>query len=815
MRNENVAVNRIDNNAIKEANVRTGVAPAFVEEFRAETGYYAAEFGRPAAPAPLPSAPVRVSGYHGEVFENHQNAVFNARTFFQAGPVQPSRRNQYGFRATGAWTPAVFFSASGSQRKVRGMVNGNVLVPLASERTPTATDPAVRALVSRFLAAYPAELPNRLDFDPRALNRNAPQRIDDLDGAFRLDGALGRRGKVSASHSLTRQNVRAFQLVAGQNPDNEIHTHRAQAGWRGAISPAAEAAVGFVFSRTRSVLLPEPNAVPMRVRVGYQIEELGPDSEFPVNRAQNSFRYGAAVTRRSPAHELTAGGDLARYQLNGLETASARGYFAFTANFGRSAIENLRLGTPSFYEVTMGEMHRGFRNLAANVYLADRWRVRPGVQLYFGIRHNLVTAPVEVNGYNAKPYACDCNNVSPRFSLAAPAPLGWLMRTSYTVSFAEIPAVTFQQVRFNLPHVRYFQVQNPDLLQPLGRATTASSDVRSSPTVLSPDLVSPYVHQFGLSLERKAAAGSMLRLAYIGSRHLKGMGAYVVNRALPSPTIRLALDTVDERRADPRYYEVRQIVNAGSGHFHGGQVSYDLPSWRGFRANLSYVFSKATDDGQDFAATAANRDLSRGRSQSEIDVLADRKGLSNFDATHALLTTWSYELPRIARLHGFVGRLLDGWQLAGVTLHKSGTPLTLYIGSDAPGFGNVDGSASDRPNILDPSILGRTLSHPDTAPKILSRDKFAYIRPGELRGNLGRNTFRKARIGNMNASLSKQWVWRSRREWRAQFRAEIYNATNTPQFDEPQRNLSAPPFGKITNTLNDGRVFQFGVRFIL
>ena len=35
------------------------------------------------------------------------------------------------------------------------------------------------------------------------------------------------------------------------------------------------------------------------------------------------------------------------------------------------------------------------------------------------------------------------------------------------------------------------------------------------------------------------------------------------------------------------------------------------------------------------------------------------------------------------------------------------------------------------------------------------------------------------------------------------------------QFDEPQRNLSAPPFGKITNTLNDGRVLQVGLRLIL
>jgi hypothetical protein len=46
-------------------------------------------------------------------------------------------------------------------------------------------------------------------------------------------------------------------------------------------------------------------------------------------------------------------------------------------------------------------------------------------------------------------------------------------------------------------------------------------------------------------------------------------------------------------------------------------------------------------------------------------------------------------------------------------------------------------------------------------------------------------------------------------------RAEAYNLTNTPQFDEPQRNLTSPSFGRITNTLNDGRVLQIALRLSL
>ena len=83
---------------------------------------------------------------------------------------------------------------SGFQRKIRGMVNGNVLVPLAEERIPLATDPATRSIVQRYLNAYPNVLPNRLDFDPRALNINSPQRIDEVDGTTRLDKPLSQTG---------------------------------------------------------------------------------------------------------------------------------------------------------------------------------------------------------------------------------------------------------------------------------------------------------------------------------------------------------------------------------------------------------------------------------------------------------------------------------------------------------------------------------------------------------------------------------------------------------------------------------------------
>ena len=165
-RNENVPVNLIDSEAIKEANVRLGENATLVSRPPAEENTYASEHGRPTGENST-SAVRFVEGFHAELYESLQNSVLNARTFFQVGPVKPSRQNSYGGRWTFGRLGAGIVSGAFSQRKVRGMVNGNVQVPLLSERVPLTADPALRAVVSRILAAFPAELPNRTDLYPR------------------------------------------------------------------------------------------------------------------------------------------------------------------------------------------------------------------------------------------------------------------------------------------------------------------------------------------------------------------------------------------------------------------------------------------------------------------------------------------------------------------------------------------------------------------------------------------------------------------------------------------------------------------------
>jgi hypothetical protein len=113
--------------------------------------------------------------------------------------------------------------------------------------------------------------------------------------------------------------------------------------------------------------------------------------------------------------------------------------------------------------------------------------------------------------------------------------------------------------------------------------------------------------------------------------------------------------------------------------------------------------------------------------------------------------------------------------------------------------------------LLNPAILGRTIDNPDTSTKLLPKSAFAFIGPNETRGNLGAGTFRRGGIRNLNAALSRSW--NLAKDKSLTFRVESINFLNTPQFAEPGVNLTSPSFGQITNTYNDGRTFQFQLRF--
>ena len=203
-RNENIQFNLVDNNALKELNVRLGATATIVEGFQPDRNYFGAEFGNP------PSQPIHISGLEPRGVAR-QSLLQPSEQRVQREVVLPGGRRDAGAREPvrpgdriQALARRIPVGCRRARRNFAGIVNGNVLVPMPDERTPLTTDPARRALVERFLAAYPTELPNRTDINPRALNTNARQTIDGDNASIRFEQDLSSRDRLLAGVPLHR-----------------------------------------------------------------------------------------------------------------------------------------------------------------------------------------------------------------------------------------------------------------------------------------------------------------------------------------------------------------------------------------------------------------------------------------------------------------------------------------------------------------------------------------------------------------------------------------------------------------------------------
>ena len=809
-RNENVQLTLIDNNVQKEINMRMGTEATIVREFAPSQGYFGSEFGNP----PKRQIHLRPSArrdFHGSVYETHGNSVFSARSFFQVGAVQPARTNDYGANLLVPLVAGASLSTDLSQQRKRGNVNGNVLIPLPEERTPLATDPALRAAVSRILDSFPNEPPNRPDINLRAHNTNAPQQINNDTAGGRLDLPPGSRDRVALDYRFRRQAVDAFQLVKGQNPNTTTGSHDARMTWTRDLSAETTAQLSAGFRRMTSLIVQDESAFGPLVFMMRQLESLGGTSSIPYDRVQNFFRYAGSVATTKGNHRLSSGFGVTREQLNGIESSGHLGMIMFNSDFGRDMITNLRLGTPSRITQSIGTPHRGFRRWRMQYYAADTWNALRDFTLSLGIRFEPTTRPVEVNGLSDLPYRCDCNNFAPSLGFAYRTPVG-VLRGAYGLQYGEIFTATYTQERFNPPGNIRINVVAPNLLDPLAGMTVDAADPSARSTIirLAPDLVSPYSHQYNFSWEVANSRGLYSQLGYVGSRTHRLISGWVLNRARDVEGLDRTTRTVNLRRPDSRYYDVRRILNGSRAYFDAAKATLGVRDLTGLTMELSYWMSKAIDLGAHYASNASSRDAFAGRSQTELEVHGDVKSLSDFDQTHAAVARVNYRMPSVGPAGSALNRALGGWELYSVVLLKTGTPFIMYTGSDAPGFGNVDGVMGDRPVLLDPTVLGRSIAHPDTSRRMLPRSAFDFVPLHMSSGNLGRNVFRKDGIQNVNLSLSRSWKIAS--ESTLTFRAESINLFNTPQFAYPGNDLTGGNFGQITNTLNDGRTFNLTMR---
>jgi hypothetical protein len=851
--NPNIFLYRMDLNSLRRRiTIVRGTDPQYIGEFLPERNYFGAEYGAPLNEFVLLNRRSPVPRWTYSAAESLEYGVLNARPFFNVGPLRSARVNQYDLSAGGPLiADKLSLSARYAHLRDSSNVNGNVLVPKANERTPRADDPSVRAIVANLLRAFPSELPNLRE---RHLNTNALQEIENREGFLRLDFKQGENSALAFRYSITDYAEDPFELVIGRYPQTDLRNQGWRSSWTYNFSPSSVGQFGLDLDRaTASLKLTERyrnllsplglgTAVPDVDFKGDSLQDLGPGTQFPRYRVQNRFQFYGGVTKITGRHSLKAGGGIARVQVNDLQSDRSRGTLIFTddfrdprcsaaADFRCSEIENFLLGKPSQLNITLGNLYRGFRNWEHFFYVGDQIRLTSSLSLNLGLRYELQTAPSEVNGLTDVGYSTDGTNFAPRVGFAWNPGGGELaVRGGYGISYGSVFPVTYQFARFNPPAIRTLQISAPDITRLLSIPHEQASAERTALNRLSPDLVTPYSHQYSLAVERPLPGSLFVRLAYFGSRSFHLFTHNVYNRARPVPETEVGTnnrtDNINARRPDPGYYDITQIESNSNAYYDAAQVALEKRLSRGIAFRATYTFSKSIDLGGDFTNTASGVENppEYGLTSSEFASRKDdQKGWSLFDTPHNLTVSYTFALPSIGHITGWQGLLLRDWDISGTTVFQSGIPFHPHTGADGPGLGNVDGVQQDRPNLLNPALLGKSFDDPDTSGALLGADtcvREIFLRcryfdtniPPGGRGNIGFNTFRKDGTSNWNFSIGKAFRFRRWGEASAQFRAAFLNLFNHAQFEKPGFNVTSPSFGQITNTVNRGRVTQLSLR---
>ena len=166
--------------------------------------------------------------------------------------------------------------------------------------------------------------------------------------------------------------------------------------------------------------------------------------------------------------------------------------------------------------------------------------------------------------------------------------------------------------------------------------------------------------------------------------------------------------------------------------------------------------------------------------------------------------TVNYELPWGKSLTGVAGGVLSGWQINSSAYWQGGFPFTV---SNAAQRMNTGGS--DRPDqVCDPKLPKdeRTLQRWFNTSCFVPQAQFT---PGSTPGTVLHGPSNRL----LNLSFFKDFGLYN--EAKLQFRAEVYNVTNTPNFVVPNSQLGNPAFGSISSTGNNiPRQIQFAVKYL-
>ena len=367
------------------------------------------------------------------------------------------------------------------------------------------------------------------------------------------------------------------------------------------------------------------------------------------------------------------------------------------------------------------------------------------------------------------------------------------------------------------------------LLTPTGSKLGLASFMGQSISFTNQDRVVPKVHQFSFGVQRELPLRTVLEVSYVGSRskeldvshqlnavtraQLLQYGGNVVAGGPPNlansvpnpyagllPATSLNGSTTTLQQLLPPYPQFTSVTEnnlpIGQAWYNSMQVRFDKRLTHGLNVLVSYTYSRTLES----VSFLNNQDSGPSRT------------LTSTDTPHRSVVSGNWAIPLFARTHGILGIFLKGWQANGVFVRQVGFPLAAPAGYY---------SSEIDPSLPDPTdqryfntCLLQTNGTRFGCASATEPVAFIQQQNNTLRTLSSRfPSIRPPKVPNADLSLFKAVALHE--NWKLQFRAEAFNATNSPQLGSPSTSLTSTAAGTVGLTQsNDPRNIQLALRLM-
>ena len=566
-------------------------------------------------------------------------------------------------------------------------------------------------------------------------------------------------------------------------------------------------------------------------------------------RSAGTFNFSAGFTQGPNPNQASssAGNSIASLLLgtgttgnvlirNWKNVASQSFYHAFYLQDDWRVTSKLTLNLGLRYEVDLPRTERYNRfnwfDEDARSPLAD---VVPGFpDLRGGVRF------VGVDGNPRTQFNTDLNNVSPRIGFAYQLDSKTVARAAYGHFFGPSRQAAQGTVGPFGFRVEYPWITTTDGITPFNRLSNPYPEgFRGVPGAADglltqaganlqafwPDSQSPLNRMWNVTIQRELPGGVLLETAYVGNRgtHLSSSGESGMDFNQLDPRHLALGSALNQRVANPFYGIVNNGVHlsptiargqllrpypqftnvvplyfdGSNSIYHAWQNTFKRRFAQGFMFEGNYTWSKLIDTGDSH--------------QNTYDIEASR-ALAGHDIAHRFVASVLYDLPigrgralnADSRIANFV---LGGWQVNGIVTYQSGAPIALSASNTSGLFApRTQPNNNGRSGRKTGRVQDRLSSYFDTS--VFSQP------PAFTFGNVARYLpdVRTDMVRNWDLSLFKEFHVTERVV--TQFRAEFFNAFNTPRFGSPNTSVTSAAFGVITSQANAPRQIQFGLKVL-